>query len=345
MPETFPSEALPARAARSSRQTVISLMVLACLAAIAAGLYRHQSRMNPAVVNFLEAHTASPNAGAAPGDTAAALFELPAGVAPLTPAEHFDRDSLSEKIDGKAELYLSAGFRRLDCQRVQPATPPGSWVEVFIYDMGSVQNAYAVFSLQRRTDSEALSLAEFAYRAENALFLVHGPYYLEVIASGTDEALMRSAEQLASGFIRSRPVKAAAIAERDLFPRDGLDQASISLIPADAFGVSGLDRVFTATYRLGGAETTAFLSKRADDAEAQTLARSYLEFLKTYGGQVAAADEPMPGAVIVSILDAYEVVFSRGSFLAGVHEAGDRETAVRLARQLDDALKEAAGVR
>jgi hypothetical protein len=39
------------------------------------------------------------------------------------------------------------------------------------------------------------------------------------------------------------------------------------------------------------------------------------------------------------------VVFSQGSFLAGIHEAPDRDQAVRLAKDLAAKLKEVPGAR
>jgi len=346
MPDTCSSSITPPPDKHPGRQTPVSLATLGCLLAVAVGLLWTQSRFNPAVVNFLQgAADRARETSAAKPVPKEPILPLPETMAPLSPAESFDRETLSDKIDGKAELYLSAGFTRLDCQRISLAGPPGAWIEVFIYDMGSVENAYAVFSAQRRADAVTMDIAQFAYRAENALFLAHGPYYLELIASSPDDRLLAAMDALARSFIRSRPMAQAAIAERDLFPRNGLVENSISLIPADAFGVAGLERVFTATYGTAGAEMTAFLSRRATPQEALDLSRSYVDFLKAYGGEVRAFDQPVPGAALVAVLDMYEVIFSQGPYLAGVHEAPDRNQALQLAGELAAKLKEAAGAR
>ena len=199
MPDTRLSPAPSAPEAHSGRETIVALCVLASLAVIATGMAMVQSRFNPAVVNFLQGAADRAKGPAAAPATAEPILPLPEGMSPLTPAERFDRETLSDKIDGKAELYLSAGFVRLDCQRLALAGQPDLWVEVFIYDMGSFENAYAVFSAQRRADATMLDFAEFAYRAENALFFVHGPFYLEMIASGTDDRLRTSMDALAAG--------------------------------------------------------------------------------------------------------------------------------------------------
>jgi hypothetical protein len=345
MPNARLSPAPSVPEAHSGRETLVALCVLASLALIATGIAIVQSRFNPAVVNFLQGAADRAKGPATAPATAEPILPLAEGMSLLTLAERFDRETLSDKIDGKAELYLSAGFIRLDCQRLSLAGQPDLWVEVFIYDMGSHENAYAVFSAQRRAGAAVLDFAEFAYRAENALFFVHGPTYLEMIASGTDDRLRTSMDALARAFILSRPVAQATIAERELFPKPGLVETSISLIPTDAFGVADLDRVFTATYATAGAEMTAFLSRRADPQEAAARAGAYVEFLKTYGGEVTASDEPVPGGAVVAIMDMYEVVFAEGPFLAGVHEAPDRDKAVMLAKALAAKLKEVPGAR
>jgi hypothetical protein len=341
MSESCPTATLPARAAGSARETAAAVAVLCCLAVIAGGMLLAQPRFNPGVQN-LSAIAADPlKTGAPPGTDSTPLIPAPAGVSVLTPAERFDRESLSDKIDGKAELYLSAGFLRLDSQRFALSGRPEAWMELFIYDMGSAQNAFAVFSAQRRADVAPLDIGDFAYRAGNALFIAHGHYYAELIASGEEEALAAALEGLAENFIRSRPVAAAAISERDLFPKAGLIADSIGLIAADAFGVAGLDQVFTAAYRRQAAEATAYFSRRADAAAAAEQVRSYAEFLTAYGGRRLAADDPVPGAVLIEILDTYMVFFAQGPYFAGVHEAEERELALELARDLAAALKEA----
>lgn len=342
MPDPFSTTATPEKRASHSR-TPVAVTVLALLGLIAVILLWTQSHYNAAVVNYLQG-SAAPATGAAPGP-AAAILPLPDGISPLTAPERFDRDTLSDKIDGKAELYLSAGVVGLEAQRLATADPAGAWIEVFLYDMGSGENAFAVFSTQRRADGTPLPTAEFAYRAENAIFFVHGAFYVEMIASGREPRLAQAMEELATAFIRSRPAAGAALGERDLFPREGLNEASITLIPADAFGLAGLDRVFTGLYAVGSGEATAFLARRDGPRAASEAAGAYAEFLQAYGGEAKATDDPVAGARAVAIMDSYEVVFAVGDFVAGVHEAPDLESALALARRIAARLKEVPGAR
>lgn len=327
----------PASAPSPRRESFFAAAILLLLTLIAAAILREQRRPHPAVENFLHARAL---ASAARAPASAVLFALPEGVVALSPPERFDRESLSDKIDGKAELYLAAGFVRLDCQRLALAGAEDSWIEVFLYEMGSFENAFSVFSAQRRPDAVALDLTEFAYAAENAFFFVHGTRYVELIASGAGEPFTRAMEAIGRSLIAERPAAKAALTERDLFPGEGLVPDSLRRIASDAFGLAGLDRVYSASYRTEGGEAAVFFTRRESTDQAADLARAYLEMLRAFGAAVQPA-EGIEGAFRVEVLDTFEVVFTRGEFFGGVREATDPGFALELARRLEKRLAEA----
>jgi len=116
-----------------------------------------------------------------------AIVTPPPGLEPLNSPEVFEPDNLYEKINGQAELYLSAGFVRLKSQWFAEVKNPDSIFEVYIYHMGKGINAFSVYSVQRRGDIQKVDLAQFAYQTKSSLYLVHGPYYLERIAATPSE--------------------------------------------------------------------------------------------------------------------------------------------------------------
>ncbi len=322
----------------SSLESGLGFLILLTLAAVAAWVATVQNRFDPAVL------TPSMNEGTAtpPGSIAAGLDLLSAplseGMRPLSAAEAFGPETLSEKIDGKAELYLSAGFVNLLCQRFARNADPASWMEVFVYDMGDPRNAFSVFSSQRRGDGTDVPFTRFAYHAQNALFFTHGPYYVEIIAS--NESMLENMLAYGTAFVsRTRVETSSDISETSLFPPTGLDPASITLRPSDVFGFEGLDNVFLATYTVDGAPMTAFISPRKDELEAAALASSYQRFLLQHGGTDEPHSSPIAGLKLISILDSFELVFVRGRYLAGVHEAEELEPALRLVTEIDRALQ------
>lgn len=327
----------------ASKQTLLSLIILGTLAIIAGGVFMAQFSYYPAVQQVVSPLPAGDQGNPVPSVASEpSLISLPAGQSPLTPMEAFDAATLSDKINGKAELYLSAGFKRLHSQRLQAETAGDVWMEVFVYDMQTPQNAFAVFSAQRRADAQKLEMGQYGYQTANALFFVHGPYYVEIVASDRSEAIRQSMHTLAESFINAHPVQTQTIDEKALFPRDGLIEDSIALVSADAFGYERFDNIFTATYQLGNTQLVAYLSRRQSMGEAQELATTYADFLMTFGGSPAESDPAIPAARMIYILDTYEIVFSHGRYLVGVREAPEKQPAQQLALQLFNGIKEAA---
>jgi hypothetical protein len=262
---------------------------------------------------------------------------------PLTASEVFDAQNLSDKINGKAELYLSAGFVRLVSQRFKDEEMPDLWIEVFIYDMASGHNAFSVFSAQRREDGVPMDMTLHSYRTSNALFLVHGSYYIEIIASEASERVAQPMKLLADRFIRNTPTETVAINEMELFPQQDLVADSMALVSSDAFGYEGLDKVYTAEYEIDDTGLMAYFSRRQTGDDAEKLATAYRDFLVNFGGQVLEIQLPIKDAQLIEILDTYEIIFSYGAYMAGVREALTIDQAKKLVLRLYDRIKEASG--
>jgi hypothetical protein len=320
------------------------MVILSILVLIAVGILFTQSRYNPAILGVDELSPAAGINGQSPPPASIEAFvPLPPGLEPLTAPEIFEAANLSDKINGKAELYLSAGFNGLVSQRFKDEAAPDLWLEAYVYDMDTGRNAFAVFSAQRREGAESLGLTQYAYRSSNAVFLVHGQYYLELIASRATSKMIQSMEILAGTFINNTRTETVVIAEQDLFPPQNLVVDSISLIAADAFGFDQLNQVYAAEYRLDNDTFMAYISRRKSPLEAEKLASAYGNFLMTFGG--LKLDQPLPieNGFIVEILDTYEIIFSYGPYLAGVREAPTANQALELAIRLSNRLKEVNG--
>lgn len=264
---------------------------------------------------------------------------------PMTQPEIFNEDNLSEKINGKADLYLSAGFKSLTSQRFKKPDDPDSWLEVFIYDMGNIANAFAVFSVQKREGFLPLELTRFFYKTENALFFVHGNYYIEITSSKISGALMDSMISFSKDFIKNRNIDEKTISEIELFPTEYLDSNSIILFPSNAFGFDRLNMVFAADYKTQKGKFQAFLSRRKDQSEAKELAKSYSDFLVSLGGKAVKSDQLTDNIAIIEIMDAYELILSNGSFLAGIHSAEDLNGAKKIMSALNKKLGENTGAK
>jgi hypothetical protein len=317
-------------------ESLIGYGILLVLVVIAGGVFLAQLHYNAAVLrpSALQPEGSSPPA--APRPDLGAL--TPEGLVALSQPESFGPETLSEKIDGKAELYLSAGFIQLLTQRFSRKGNPEAWLELFLYDMGSSKNAFAVYSVQRREDGRRIDLGDFAYETGDALFLVHGRYYGEVIAPALGKAAAEFLPALGRAVVEKVKTSRDGMAELGLFPAEHLERESISLLAADAFGFDRFRSVFTARYTLGATDLTAFLSQQASPAEAAELAAAYHQFLLKNGGKEVKPGPGLSGLRVVELFGTYELIFSEGRVLAGVHGAEKREAAEQLARLLKQRL-------
>ncbi|MGQ9687749.1 MAG: DUF6599 family protein [Desulfobaccales bacterium] len=325
----------------SSREKLAGYGILALLGLIALWLLGQQAHFNPAVqvaVRTGELPGRVAAAASSPAATAAFFPEVP-GFTPRTPIESFGPQNLSDKINGKAELYLAAGFKEMSCRSFTVAKADGAHLEVFVYDMGSPANAYAVFSAQRRAGAPDLNLTSHAYTTANALFFTQGRFYVEMVADRGAAALTDQLSVYAQAVISRLPSEGEAPGTAGLFPPEGLRGDSVRLSAADTFGLEGFNQVFTAEYAVQGGTATAFLAERQTPAQAEAEARRYEEFLQANGYR--KIQKPgVPESVHLYELDgSFEIVMLQGCLLAGVHDAPSAAAALELAAKLSQTLK------
>lgn len=317
-------------------ETFLCWLVLAGLAAVAVGIGLRQASFNPAVLALRTAGVAQ-TAARAPDATG-----MPAELKTLGPAEQFSPDNLYDKIDGKAELYLAAGFVQLRSQRFALKTKPEEWLEWSVYDMGSLPQAFSVFSTQRRSEGQPLDLTPYAYRTRNGLYFVCGSDYVEAVGSSENDQLAKATLELGARFVGGKPGAQARLAGLEVFPATNLLPHSYVLQISDAFGFDQLKNVFTAQYKIGSAELTAFYTACTNQAAASSLSAAYRAFLLANGGKEAPAH--LPATSEIEIMGGIEMFFAQAGFFAGVHAAPSAGPAEQLARELQQGLPGASSM-
>lgn len=325
--------------AKGLAESAVGLLLLALLVVVAAGVLLKQSHYDRQIFD-VQRQPGDSQTSADPAGQVDLAAILPAGFEPMTPPETYTPDTLYEKINGKAELYLNSGFVSLWCRRFVSTADETTWGEIFIYDMGSDTNAFAVYSAQKRADAQPLQDLRFGYTTADAVFAAKGKYYIEVIGQPDAPDLLSAMRQATKSALSQVGAQQTQIAELSLFPQENLVTDSFGLQITGAFGYQGLTNTFTAKYKFDGETVTIFLSRRADEQAAAKLAESYYQFLKMVGAKELSpgADFDIPGGRIAELYDSVEVIFTDGPFVAGVHSAPSREAAAKAAKMLYAAL-------
>ncbi|SHF16072.1 hypothetical protein SAMN02745206_01430 [Desulfacinum infernum DSM 9756] len=319
------------------RERLTALGVLGLIALTAAGVFLRQFHADPLLSGTaVPAPRSRPKASPPPAPPAL-NGTVTDPFTPLSPPESFDSATLSDKINGKADLYLTAGFRNLTTRRVALKDAPDRWAEIFLYQMENPESAFAVYSQQRRSKARPLAGISRGYATANAFYAVAGSYYLEAVAASEDPDLTRHLESLFRRLWESVSEREIALPELAFFPEKGarLDQAVLYI--GGAFGYDGFSKVYAVPYDAGGNPMTAFVALEAgkDGAEA---ARGYIRFLEENGARRLPDPDAAQGIVVLDLFGWTEVAFSHGPYVAGVHEAEARDPALALARALKERL-------
>ncbi|MBU1695381.1 MAG: hypothetical protein KKC51_15665 [Verrucomicrobia bacterium] len=324
------------------KETLLGALILCVLAGVGAGLYREQSRFHPVVQTAGYPDVSRPAAPTPTLPSRPTRLNTPEGLTALGAPEFFGADTLYEKINGRAELYLPAGFQSLECRRFGKADSPEGGFEVFLYDMGAPRAAYSVFSVQQREGAESQDFVRFAYLAENALFFCHGRYYVEIIGAEAAASLQEDLRTMARRFVADTPAEPADLPELAWLPRAHRVGGTPRLYLTDGLGFQKLADLFVADYRIGEFDLSGFVAVQADAARAKELAKAYQKFLMDDGAVLEAPLPELPEARVISFFGTWQIIFTRGRFLGGVHQAGDRISAEQVALLLDRQLAGAA---
>jgi hypothetical protein len=323
-------------------ESAISICLLAILSLIGVGVFIKQFNYN--MSRYGIDTTAIPKL-----ETQNSKFEIPFALSSLVPAgfemlskaEVYNSENLYEKINGKAPLYTESGFEELFTQRFVSINDRSLWMELYAYDMSTVKNAFSVYSVQKRAESEAFPSMQLAYKTGNALYFVHGKYYIELVGSSESEELFKAITEVATKIQTNLTIdNDSGIAELAFFPQENLVPGSFKLYLANAFGFEKLTNTFAARYRVENETITAFLSKQVNSKDAETIAESYRNFLTENGAVIKNTTNK---ALVGKVMDSYgatEIVFTVGHFVAGIHEAENQQAAEKLAEILINRLGE-----
>ena len=272
---------------------------------------------------------------------------LPDGFEKFSESQTYGPENLYEKINGKAPLYTESGFEKLSTQRFISKDDDSLWMELFVFDMAGLRNAFSIYSVQKRADAQMLTLTAPApfYKTSNGAYFVHGKYYVELVGSTESTTLDKSMTAIAENFANRTTVDDEKIEELALFPEKDALPGSFKLYLANAFGFDGFTDIFTCRYNLGDETITVFLSKHSNTQDAQTSSESYYNFLI----ENDASDKPTANtklkdikAKVLDFYDTTEIIFAIGPFVGGVHEAENQKAAEELATRLFDKLNNAA---
>lgn len=110
---------------------------------------------------------------------------------------HYTPETMHEKINGRADLYLHYGVTGLTFGTYRSGGEAGHYVDVYWYHMGDPGNALAVFRAESPPDVPPIAIGDLAYQTGGAVFLQIGSQYVQVLPGSLDDVDAAAAEQVA----------------------------------------------------------------------------------------------------------------------------------------------------
>ncbi len=260
-----------------------------------------------AVFVFLFA-CSSISSAATPLESLIPKADLPKGWTLVGRPQVYTKKNLFEHIDGQAELFFKYGFQKSIFATYQNKKNSRDQIEIDIYDMEKVIQAFGIFSRFRNEDRPG-GFGLDSYLDDHSALFYKGKYFVMLYAAESNADLLLQFSNLIPSKISdpSPPPK-----EIDYFPKNGLIPGSIQYFPEGLLGHKFLGRGFQGTYlgNVEGREFKVFLAIFKDFQEAMSARKVYEDSL-TKKGRISSGgihrfetsglrgEDPYQGKVIV----------------------------------------------
>jgi hypothetical protein len=215
----------------------------------------------------------------------------------------YDRKTIFDYMDGGAEVYLAFDFREAFVRTYKASS--GDDIVLDIFDMGSAEEAYGVFSCDRQ-DPEA-GIGQESTFGPGLLRFWQGRYFVSISSAGEEQKTDKAILELGKGVVPHLGPPGEAPPVLQLLPPAGLIRSKTSYFHSSislsnryfvaSENILGLDRGKTdcvfAEYSEGSGDTAKLLLIHyLDEAQAEAARQSFLKsFLPEAGPDGIAQTE------------------------------------------------------
>jgi len=254
--------------------------------------------------------------------------------------ERYTEANLYEKIDGRSELFHSYDVTGMTFVTFSKADDPAKFIDVFLYDMTTPLGAFGVYSVERSSGSKPIATGDGGHRTGADLFFRKGQYYASILTSGADEEAQKAASALADTLANRLKGKSPELWGLAMLPAQNRVDDTIQYLMVDALGLDFLTNAFTAQYRDGEAEFTAFVARcQSADNAAEVLAR-YKAHLEEFGDLAEPARIEGASVMFADMGGGdFDGVCQVGDVIAGVTAVKGHDAAVKAMTFLLEGLR------
>ncbi len=277
------------------------------------------------------------SSGATPIESLIPKRDIPKEWSLIHGPQTYNKKTLFEHINGQAELYLKYGFRQSVFAIYQDKKKAENQIEVDIYDMGNVVQAFGVFSRFRNEDRPG-GFGLDSYLDDHSALFYKGQHFVLFYATESNPDILKLFGKLVSSRISDStpPPK-----EISFFPKHGLKPGSIQYFPEGLLGHQFLKRGFQGTYVDGEKEHHLFLAIFKDSQEAAGALKIYHDDL-TKKGKILSGGLTQFGTKAFRGEDPYQgkvIILQKGFYLLGAVGFQNNEDAENRLKEFSEKVK------
>ena len=247
----------------------------------------------------------------------------------------FDKDTLFDRIDGEAELYLPYGFEILAYARYESKENPKFAIDADVYKMGSLIDAFGMFANYRKKDDADIVVGAGGTVSSAQLFFYQDRYFVRLQVTGATSIAQDPLLACARAISQNLPKTAARPRELEAIAVPGVVKKSERYVAQSLLGYDFFRRGLIADAVLKGQPMQVFVLFENSPETARKTFEQYRSYLKTSGSGVRVTETP--GRVSLESIDPlYEKVYVEqiGRFVIGAVRVKDMVSAKQLVEQV-----------
>jgi hypothetical protein len=252
----------------------------------------------------------------------------------------YNSDTLFDHINGEAELYFPYGFDMLATATYLNKKNPDVWVVVDVYRMGSLLDAFGIYSNYRKADAAGAVIGAEGFVSSSQLMFYQDRYFVRIQVTGA--ASLEQELFLACGRTVSRnlPPHAGRPGELEVMGGiPGVEMKSARYLGQSILGYAFFRRGMIADAMLGGEQVQVFVVFENSPDAARKAFENYRSYLKAEGQEMNVTGTT-DRISLTAVDPLYRGVFveQSGPYLIGVIRMKEASAAKPIVEQLRERL-------
>jgi len=199
----------------------------------------------------------------------------------------YNSDTLFDHIDGEAELYFPYGFDMLASVTYLNKKNPEVWVVVDVFRMGSLLDAFGIYSNYRKSDAVGTAIGAEGFVSSSQLMFYQDRYFVMIQVTGTTSLEQDLFVACGRTVSRNLPTNAGSPKELEILSgMPGVVTKSERYLAQSLLGYAFFHRGMIADFMLGSERMQVFVVFENSTEAARKAFDDYRSYLKIEGQEI-----------------------------------------------------------